>query len=132
MHRPDVTESSSNGSALYVRSQTYQSLRSALGVQARFDLSDKYEGAPELAFTAAALWHHEFLPNAGDASASFVNWREVIFAADDAEQARDTACLSFSLEGNLTKAFTASLAAGAQLAGGVKGGWGSVNLVWKF
>ena len=132
MHRPDVTESSSNGSALYVRSQTYQSLRSALGVQARFDLSDKYEGAPELAFTAAALWHHEFLPNAGDASASFVNWRDVIFAADDAEQARDTAGLSFSLEGNLTKSLTASLAAGAQLAEGVKGGWGSVNLVWKF
>ena len=34
MHRPDVTESSGIGSALYVHSETYQSLRSAFGLQA--------------------------------------------------------------------------------------------------
>lgn len=132
MHRPDVTESSGNGSALYVHSETYRSLRSALGLQARFELPDESADAPELALTAVALWHHEFLPDAGDASASFVDWRDVSFTADDAEQTRDTASLSFSLEGRLTKSFTASLTAGAQFGGGVKGGWGSANLVWKF
>lgn len=132
MHRPDVTESSSNGSALYVHSETYQSMRSAFGLQARFELPDESADAPELALTAAALWHHEFLPDAGDASASFVDWRDVSFKADDAEQARDTASLSVSLQGRFTKSFTASLTAGAQFGGGVKGGWGSANLVWKF
>lgn len=132
MHRPDVTESSGNGSALYVHSETYQSLRSALGLLAHFELPYESAGVPELALTAAALWHHEFLPDAGDASASFVDWRDVTFAADDAEQARDTASLSVSLEGRLTESFSASLTAGAQFGGGVNGGWGSANLVWKF
>lgn len=132
MHRPDVTESSGNGSALYVHSETYLSLRSALGLQARFELPDESADAPELALTAAALWHHEFLPDTGDANASFVDWRDVSFSADDAEQARDTGSLSVELQGRLTKSFTASLTAGAQFGGGVKGGWGSANLVWKF
>ena len=132
MHRPDVTESSGNGSALYVHSETYRSLRSALGLQARFELPDESADAPELALTAVALWHHEFLPDAGDASASFVDWRDVSFTADDAEQTRDTGSLSVELQGRLTKSFTASLTAGAQFGGGVKGGWGSANLVWKF
>ena len=99
---------------------------------AHFELPYESAGVPELALTAAALWHHEFLPDAGDASASFVDWRDVTFAADDAEQARDTASLSVSLEGRLTESFSASLTAGAQFGGGVNGGWGSANLVWKF
>ena len=70
--------------------------------------------------------------SADDAGFVIFHLRGVTFAADDAEQARDTASLSVSLEGRLTESFSASLTAGAQFGGGVNGGWGSANLVWKF
>ena len=70
-HRPDVTEDSTNGAALHVRSETYQSLRSSLGVKGTFALPDASARAWDAKVTVCALWHHEFIDDAGDAIASF-------------------------------------------------------------
>ena len=131
-HRPDVTEDSTNGAALHVRSETYQSLRSSLGVKGTFALPDASARAWDAKVTVCALWHHEFIDDAGDATASFADWRGVSFTADDADRARDTGSVSVSIEGKIDETFSAALTAGGVFGGGVTGGWGAAHLLWKF
>ncbi len=131
-HRPDVTEDSTNGAALHVRSETYQSLRSSLGVKGTFALPDESARALDAKVTVCALWHHEFIDDAGDAIASFADWRGVSFTADDADRARDMGSLSVSIEGKIDETFSAALTAGGVFGGGVTGGWGAAHLLWKF
>lgn len=131
-HRPDVTESSRNGAALHVRSETYQSLRSSLGVKGTFALPDASARAWDAKVTVCALWHHEFIDDAGDAIASFADWRGVSFTADGGDRARDTGSVSVSIEGKIDETFSAALTAGGVFGGGVTGGWGAAHLLWKF
>lgn len=131
-HRPDVTESSRNGAALHVDSETYQSLRSSLGVEGSFALPDASARAWDAKVTVCALWHHEFIDDAGDAIASFADWRGVSFTADDGDRARDTGSVSVSIEGKIDETFSAALTAGGVFGGGVTGGWGAAHLLWKF
>lgn len=131
-HRPDVTESSRNGAALHVDSETYQSLRSSLGVEGSFALPDASARAWDAKVTVCALWHHEFIDDAGDAIASFADWRGVSFTADDWDRARDTGSVSVSIEGKIDETFSAALTAGGVFGGGVTGGWGAAHLLWKF
>ena len=131
-HRPDVTEDSTNGAALHVRSETYQSLRSSLGLKGTFALSDASARAWDAKVTVSALWHHEFIDDAGGATASFADWRGVSFTADDADRARDTGSVSVSIEGKIDETFSAALTAGGVFGGGVTGGWGAAHLLWKF
>ena len=131
-HRPDVTEDSTNGAALHVRSETYQSLRSSLGVKGTFALPDESARALDAKVTVSVLWHHEFIDDMGDATASFADWRGVSFTADDADRARDTGSVSVSIEGKIDKTFSAALTAGGVFGGGVTGGWGATHLLWKF
>lgn len=131
-HRPDVTEDSTNGAALHVRSETYQSLRSSLGLKGTFALSDASARASDVKVTVSALWHHEFIDDAGGATASFADWRGVSFTADDADRARDTGSVSVSIEGKIDETFSAALTAGGVFGGGVTGGWGAAHLLWKF
>ena len=131
-HRPDVTEDSTNGAALHVRSETYQSLRSSLGVKGTFALPDASARAWDAKVTVCALWHHEFIDDAGDAIASFADWRGVSFTADDGDRTRDTGSVSVSIEGKIDETFSAALTAGGVFGGGVTGGWGAAHLLWKF
>ena len=131
-HRPDVTEESDNGAALHVRSETYQTLRSSLGVKGSFELPAEAARAFDAKLTVSALWHHEFLDDAGEATASFADWRGVSFTADDAGRVRDTGSVSVSIEGKIDETFSAALTAGGVFGGGVTGGWGAAHLLWKF
>lgn len=131
-HRPDVTESSRNGAALHVDSETYQSLRSSLGVEGSFALPSESARALDAKLTVSALWHHEFIKDAGDATASFADWRGVRFTADDADRARDTGEVSLSLEGRIDETFSATFSVGGVFGGGVTGGWGAAHLMWQF
>ena len=131
-HRPDVTEDSTNGAALHVRSETYQSLRSSLGVKGTFALPDESARALDAKVTVSVLWHHEFIDDTGDATASFADWRGVSFTTNDADRARDTGSVSVSIEGKIDETFSAALTAGGVFGGGVTGGWGAAHLLWKF
>ena len=82
--------------------------------------------------TVSVLWHHEFIDDTGDATASFADWRGVSFTADDADRARDTGSVSVSIEGKIDETFSAALTAGGVFGGGVTGGWGAAHLLWKF
>ena len=131
-HHPDVTESSRNGAALHVESETYQALRSSRGVEGSFTLPSDGARALDAKLRVTALWHHEFIGDAGDATASFADWRGARFTADDADRARDTGSVSFSLEGKMDETFSAALTVGGEFGGGVTGGWGAAHLVWRY
>lgn len=129
MHQPSVAEESAHGSALHVQGETYQSLRSSLGVKfsAQFGAD---ETKAEL--DAMLVWNHEFLKRYGTAEASFAPWRDVSFSFDEDVDTRDTGTAAVSLTGRFTDGFAASLGAGADFGGDVSGIWGHLNLKWEF
>lgn len=129
MHQPSVTEESAHGSALHVQGETYQSLRSSLGVKfsAQFGADET-----KAALDAMLVWNHEFLKGYGTAEASFAPWRDVSFSFDEDVDTRDTGTAAVSLTGRFTDGFAASLGAGADFGGDVSGIWGHLNLKWKF
>lgn len=129
MHQPSVTEESAHGSALHVQGETYQSLRSSLGVKfsAQFGADET-----KAALDAMLVWNHEFLKRYGTAEASFAPWRDVSFSFDEDVDTRDTGTAAVSLTGRFTDGFAASLGAGADFGGDVSGIWGHLNLKWEF
>lgn len=129
MHQPSVTEESAHGSALHVQGETYQSLRSSLGVKfsAQFGADET-----KAALDAMLVWNHEFLKGYGTAEASFAPWRDVSFSFDEDVDTRDTGTAAVSLTGRFTDGFAASLGAGADFGGDVSGIWGHLNLKWEF
>lgn len=129
MHQPTVTEESAHGSALHVQGETYQSLRSSLGVKfsAQFGADET-----KAALDAMLVWNHEFLKRYGTAEASFAPWRDVSFSFDEDVDTRDTGTAAVSLTGRFTDGFAASLGAGADFGGDVSGIWGHLNLKWEF
>lgn len=128
-HQPSVTEESAHGSALHVQGETYQSLRSSLGVKfsAQFGADET-----KAALDAMLVWNHEFLKRYGTAEASFAPWRDVSFSFDEDVDTRDTGTAAVSLTGRFTDGFAASLGAGADFGGDVSGIWGHLNLKWEF
>lgn len=129
MHQPSVTEESAHGSALHVEGETYQSLRSSLGVKfsAQFGADET-----KAALDAMLVWNHEFLKRYGTAESSFAPWRDVSFSFDEDVDTRDTGTAAVSLTGRFTDGFAASLGAGADFGGDVSGIWGHLNLKWEF
>lgn len=129
MHQPSVTEESAHGSSLHVQGETYQSLRSSLGVKfsAQFGADET-----KAALDAMLVWNHEFLKRYGTAEASFAPWRDVSFSFDEDVDTRDTGTAAVSLTGRFTDGFAASLGAGADFGGDVSGIWGHLNLKWEF
>ena len=129
MHQPSVTEESAHGSALHVEGETYQSLRSRLGVKfsAQFGADET-----KAALDAMLVWNHEFLKRYGTAESSFAPWRDVSFSFDEDVDTRDTGTAAVSLTRRFTDGFAASLGAGADFGGDVSGIWGHLNLKWEF
>lgn len=129
MHQPSITEDSHHGAELYVQGETYQSLRSSLGVKlsAQFEANEK-----EAAIDAKVVWNHEFLNRYGMARASFVPWRDSVFSIDEEVGTRDTGTASVSLTGKFAEGFAASLGVGTEFGGDVSGVWGHLNLKWEF
>lgn len=127
-HRPDVTEKSREGAALHVESESYASVRSSLGL--RFGLQGR-ASAYDVSASAAALWNHAWLDRAGEARASFRDWRDVSFSAPDEAPAKNTATFAFSLSASRTNDFSASLSLGAE-AGPSHGLWGGVQAIFHF
>jgi subtilase-type serine protease len=129
MHQPSVTEESAHGSALHVEGETYQSLRSSLGVKfsAQFGADET-----KAALDAMLVWNHEFLKRYGTAESSLAPWRDVSFSFDEDVDTRDTGTAAVSLTGRFTDGFAASLGAGADFGGDVSGIWGHLNLKWEF
>lgn len=129
MHQPSVTEESAHGSALHVEGETYQSLRSSLGVKfsAQFGADET-----KAALDAMLVWNHEFLKRYGTAESSFAPWRDVSFSFDEDVDTRDTGTAAVSLTGRFTDGFAASLGAGADFGGDVSGIWGHLILKWEF
>ena len=129
MHQPSITEDSHHGAELYVQGETYQSLRSSLGVKlsAQFEANEK-----EAAIDATVVWNHEFLNRYGMARASFVPWRDSVFSIDEEVGTRDTGTASVSLTGKFAEGFAASLGVGTEFGGDVSGVWGHLNLKWEF
>lgn len=129
MHQPSITEDSHHGAELYVQSETYQSLRSSLGVK----LSAQFEAhETEAAIDATVVWNHEFLNRYGTARASFVPWRDSVFSFDEEVGTRDTGTASVSLTGKFAEGFAASLGVGTEFGGEVFGVVGHLNLKWEF
>lgn len=127
-HRPDVTEKSREGAALHVESESYASVRSSLGL--RFGLQGR-ASAYDVSASAAALWNHAWLDRAGEARASFRDWRDVSFSAPDEAPAKNTATFAFSLSASRTNDFSASLSLGAE-AGPSHGLWGGAQAIFHF
>lgn len=127
-HRPDVTEKSREGAALHVESESYASVRSSLGL--RFSLQGR-ASAYDVSASAAALWNHAWLDRAGEARASFRDWRDVSFSAPDEAPAKNTATFAFSLSASRTNDFSASLSLGAE-AGPSHGLWGGAQAIFHF
>ena len=130
-HRPSVTESSANGAALYVESETYQSLQSVVGLQGSWRLQDNANES-KLNMTITVAWHHEFIDEEGQTRASFKDWRDTPFAANDSNRASDTGSISLSLDSQLSESLNASLTAGTHFGSGSTGGWGAASIQWVF
>ena len=128
-HRPDVTESSDHGAALRVLDETYESLRSSLGVRLEAALP---LGAMKSRMAASLWWNHELMDDFGTTRAAFRGWRDTTFDVREEVDARDTGTAAVSFTGYLNDRFSASLGIGADFGDGTHGVWGHLQLDWKF
>ena len=128
-HRPDVTESSDHGAALHVEEETYDSLRSSLGVRLEATLP---VGAMKTRAAASLWWNHEFMDDYGRTRASFKDWRDTKFDSLAESGSRDTGTAAVSITGFVNERFSTSLGLGADFGDGSHGAWGNVRLDWKF
>ena len=131
MHQDSLTETASHGAALYVESETYQTLTSTLGVHADYTLS---ADTVKASVGGLLAWKHEYLDERGTANASFAasGWRDSRFGVTQETQTRDTATAAVSISAKLKENFTASIGAGSDFGDGQTSGWGYVNLKWSF
>ena len=128
-HRPDVTESSDHGAALRVLDETYESLRSSLGVRLEAALP---LGAMKSRMAASLWWNHELMDDFGATSAAFRGWRDTTFDVVEEVDARDTGTAAVSFTGQINDRFSTSLSVGADFGDGTHGAWGHLQLDWKF
>lgn len=128
-HRPDVTESSDHGAALHVEEETYDSLRSSLGVRLEATLP---VGAMKTRAAASLWWNHEFMDDYGRTRAAFKDWRDTKFDSLAESGSRDTGTAAVSFTGFVNERFSTSLGLGADFGDGSHGAWGNVRLDWKF
>ena len=128
-YRPDVDEHSVHGAALKVNDQTYDSLRSSLGV--KLEAALPFEGI-ESRVAASLWWNHEFFDDYGRTEAAFKACGDTKFGAVESVQARDTATAAISVKSRLGDDWVASIGAGADFGDGTHGAWGNVRLDWRF
>lgn len=88
LHRPDVKESGNDGSRLMLGSQTFDSLRSSIGVNGNWNvpLASGASFAAELQLS----WDHELLDGNVVQQASFANYRSTGFSSRNQVTGRDT------------------------------------------
>ncbi|BDJ56480.1 hypothetical protein FJMB80053_19200 [Enterobacter hormaechei] len=88
LHRPGVKESGNDGSRLMLGSQTFDSLRSSIGVNGNWNvpLASGASFAAELQLT----WDHELLDGNVVQQASFANYRSTGFSSRNQVTGRDT------------------------------------------
>lgn len=88
LHRPGMKESGNDGSRLMLGSQTFDSLRSSIGVNGNWNvpLASGASFAAELQLT----WDHELLDGNVVQQASFANYRSTGFSSRNQVTGRDT------------------------------------------
>ena len=88
LHRPGVKESGNDGSRLMLGSQTFDSLRSSIGVNGNWNvpLASGASFAAELQLS----WDHELLDGNVVQQASFANYRSTGFSSRNQVTGRDT------------------------------------------
>ncbi|TPW54779.1 autotransporter outer membrane beta-barrel domain-containing protein [Serratia sp. SRS-8-S-2018] len=87
LHRPAVKESGNDGSRLMLGSETFDSLRSSIGVNSNWNvpLASGASIAAELQLT----WDHELLDGNVEQQASFANYRSTSFSSRNQVTGRD-------------------------------------------
>lgn len=88
LHRPGVQESGNDGSRLILDSQTFDSLRSSIGMRGNWNLP--LASGASIAADLQLTWDHELLDDDVEQHASFAHYRSTGFSSTDQVTGRDT------------------------------------------
>ena len=134
VHQPSVDETAAVGIAVFMGSETYDSLRTQLGYRIATEPKplDSYDSARWQAHASVA-WNHELLDNAGTYSGSFINLPGGGFSGDVDYYGRDSMSLMAGVTFQTPNKLDVTLSVGSDIYR--KGGsavYGKANLEWKF
>ena len=124
--RPSVKEH--GGLApLDVSDETYNSLRSGLGLRGEATLGER------VTLSASALWNHEFMNSFGESSAGFVGWGASAFSVKTDIPGRDSLSATLGIKAKIAEHTSLSLDGGGEFfRSGYNAGWGGLTLAWEF
>ncbi|VFS23021.1 Uncharacterized protein with a C-terminal OMP (outer membrane protein) domain [Enterobacter cancerogenus] len=88
LHRPGVKESGNDGSRLMLDSETFDSLRSSIGVNGNWNVP--LASGASIAADLQLTWDHELLDGNVEQQASFANYRSTSFSSRNQVAGRDT------------------------------------------
>lgn len=131
LHRPGLTETRGDGARLHVDGSTFNSLRTRLGGELRFDMPTT--GGNTIAVNLQSTWNHELTDGAITQTSSFAGYPTAAFSTRSEIVGRD----SIGLQASLSYQVRQSMALGAAVSsnfyrGGDSDVAGTVSVKWRF
>lgn len=131
LHRPSVTEIGSDSSRLAIGSNTFDSLRSSIGVNSRWSLplSSGAAIAAELQLT----WDHELLDTDVSQQAAFANYRNVSFSNKNQVTGRDALGIKTGIRYQINRDVELGVGVESELfRSGYDSVAGNLSATWRF
>ncbi|AJJ61307.1 autotransporter outer membrane beta-barrel domain-containing protein [Yersinia aldovae] len=131
LHRPGVTESGNDGSRLILGSETFDSLRSSIGVNGHWNLP--LASGAAISADLQITWDHELLDGDVMQQASFANYRSTGFSAKNKVSGRD----SMGIKAGMSYKINTDVELGIGIESDVfRSGYdsvaGNLSAIWRF
>lgn len=131
LHRPGVTENGNDGSRLALESNTFNSLRSSIGVNSRWDLP--LSSGAVIAADLQLTWDHELLDTDVSQQATFTNYRNARFSSKNQVTGRDALGVKTGLRYHINQDVELGVGIESELfRSGYDSVAGNLSATWRF